>query len=177
MLANISVGASRPLSLLRRIALAKSPGTSSGWIGRIGRTLAKGPKRSTREVADCKPTDTPAKKGALSVIKEKCPVKDEVHSPTTQQTKRITSPSSTSTQVRPVAKLTLSDKESRPGQPEPKTRIVVDIYNSRRQIADGKKQRLAEIADSIPTRRFWSARSMPRQGGPLQPIDPKRTVS
>jgi len=53
-------------TLLRRIALAKSPGTSSGWIGRIGRTLAKGPKRSTREVADCKPTDTPAKKGALS---------------------------------------------------------------------------------------------------------------
>lgn len=166
-----------PESNLRRyIKVAKSTGTSSGWIKRMKRTLSKEPRtqrtKSAREVADCIPSEIPATKGPQSVIREMVPVKNDVHSSTTQQTKRITAPSSTSAQVRPVAKLTLSDKENRPGQPEPKTRMVVDIYNSRGQIAQEKIQRLAAIADSIETRPYRDARSMKRQGRPLPPSDP-----
>jgi hypothetical protein len=152
-------------TLRRRIALVKSAGTNSGWIRRIDRTLAKEPKtKSTREVADCKPSETPAKKGPGPVIKEMEPVKNEVHSSTTQQPKRIAGSSLTSTHVRPVMNNTLSEKENLPAQHESKTRLV-DLYNSRGQIAQDRMQRLADIANSIPKRPDWNARSMKRQGG------------
>jgi IS30 family transposase len=168
----------KPESTIRRyIRLSKSTETSSGWNARMERTLAKGPltqkTKSAREVAGCEPSEIPAKKGARPVIQEMSPVKDDVHLSTTQQTKRITSSSSTSAQVRPVMNQTLSEKESRPGEHEPKTNLV-DLYMSR---GLAKIQRLAAIADSIQPRPFRDARSMQRQGRPLPPIDPKGTVS
>jgi hypothetical protein len=166
----------KPETTIRRnIERAKSPETSSAWIAMMERTLAKGPltqkTKSAREVAGCKPSEIPAKRGAQPVIQEMSPVKDDVHSSTTQQTKRITSSSSTSAQVRPVMNQTLSDKESRPGEHEPKTRLV-DLSISREQIIQDKIQRLAAIPDSIQPRPFRDARSMQRQGRPLPPIDP-----
>ncbi|WP_348262616.1 hypothetical protein P8935_22825 [Telmatobacter sp. DSM 110680] len=170
----------QPATTIRRyIGLAKSTEGNSGWSERLKRTLAKGPfttkAKRAREVASCNPPETPAKKEALSVIKETCPVKYDVHSSSTQQTKSMASTSSTSAEVGPVVNPASSDKESRPGEREPKTNLV-DLYMHRGQSSLDKKQRLASIADSIPTRRVWSARSMTRQGGPLPPIDPKRTV-
>ncbi len=169
-----------PTTIRRYIGSAKSSETNSGWIGRMERTLAKKPPtpktKSVHEVADCKRSEIPAEKGPRSVIKEMAPVKNDVHSSTTQQTKRITASSSTSAQVRPVVNHASSDKESRPGEHEPKTRPA-GIYESSRQIAEAKRQRLAAIPDSIGTRPYRDARSMPRQGRPLPPVNPKGTVS
>jgi hypothetical protein len=171
----------QPATTIRRyIGLAKSTETSCGWITRMERTLAKGSltqeTKSAREVADCKPSETPAKKGALPVIKKTCTVKDDVHSSTTQQTKGITSSSAASAQVRPVMNQTSSEKESRTGEHEPKTRLV-DLISSREQIIQDKVRRLAAIPDSIQPRPVLNARSMQRQGRPLPPIDPKGTVT
>src|ERR1700689_4129696 len=94
-----------------------------------------------------------AKTGAQSVIKEKCPVKDDVHSSTTQQTKRITSPLSTRAHERPVVNHASSDKESRPGEH--------DLCISSGPITPDRIRRLAAIADSIKARPVWDANSMP----------------
>lgn len=161
-------------NLRRYIGSAKTTGTNRGWIASMERTLAKGPTqrtKSARQVADCKPSETPAKKGALSIIKETCPVKDEVHSSTTQPKKGITSPSSTRAQERLVVNPASGDKESRPGEYKPKTNLV-DLYMSIGQRELDKIQRLAAIADSIPTRPVRDATSIPRQGRPPRPSDP-----
>jgi hypothetical protein len=158
----------KPESTIRRyIRLAKSTQTNRGWIARLERTLAKGPltqkTTSARELADCKPSETPSKKAPQSVIKEMYPVKNDVHSSTTQQTKRIISSSSTSAQVRPVINQASSEKESRPGVHEPRARPI-DLYFSRMQITQDKIQRLAAIPDSIEARPYRDAKSIKRQG-------------
>ena len=126
----------KPATSIRRcIGSAKSTETNSGWIRRMERTLAKRPltpkTKSARKVASCKPSVAPAEKVPRAVIKEAYPVKNDVHSSTAQQTKRqtkrMTSSSSTSGQVRPAVNLASSDKESRPGEHEPKTNLV-DLY-------------------------------------------------
>jgi hypothetical protein len=160
-------------NLRRYIGSAKTTGTNSGWIGRMERTLAKRPltpkTKSACEVADCKPSAAPAKKGSRSVTEEMDPVENDVHSSTTPHAKEIALSSSTVAQERPVVNHASRDKESRPGEH--------DLSISSGPITEDRIRRLAGIADSIKARPVWDAHSMERQGIPLPPVDPKGTVS
>jgi hypothetical protein len=159
----------------RKVDSAKSAGTNSGWIRMLERTLAKKPlkpkAKSARKVPGCKPSVAPAEKGPRAAIKKVCPVKNDVHSSTVQQIKRTASSSSTSAQVHRVVNHASSDKESLPGEQEPKANLV-ELYMNRDQSNLDKIQQLAGIADSIAPRPYRDARSMERQGRPLPPSDP-----
>ncbi len=166
----------RPATTIRRrIGIAKSAGTNSGWIGRLERTLAKKPltpkAKSARKVAGCEPSVGPADKGQRAAITKAYPVKNDVRSTTVQQIKGVASSSSSSAQVHRGVNHASSDKESRPGEQEPKANLV-ELYKNRDKSNLDKIQELAGIADSIAPRPYRDARSIKRQGRPLPPSDP-----
>lgn len=165
----------KPLTSLRRIIeRTDHPEKGNDWIETMERTWAVDPEEQSAMSADedaCRfPSKIPAKKLVGPAIAETYPVQDHAHTSTARQTKKITSPPSTTGKESPAANGAMSRQEVQVGEDTPKT-SQNDAYTSREQSFKNKIQRLAAIPEQIKPRPIWTARSIKRQGRPLPPTD------
>lgn len=122
------------------------------------------------EVACHFPPKIPSWKAVEPVIKEVSPAPDNAHTSTAEQTKKIPSPSFTTVKGPSVVNSATSRQEDKVGRGAPISSNV-DAYTRRKQIVEENRHRAAAIADQIPPRPIYDARSMKRQGKPVPPND------
>jgi hypothetical protein len=152
---------------------------ASDWIADMEDAWAEDPQEQSERGADqysCHfPPKIPAWKKLEPVINEKSPAQDDAHISTAQQTKKITLPISIRAKEPPVVKDATSGQEDQVRKNTPKTGPVPAM--SRDLTFRERMEGMIASVDQIKPRREFDARSMPRQGKPVPPIDPHKPVS